>query len=462
MLCLLLGISTRGSGQGPTATILANGQVIDSVPCFPDPTQTYALFLPSLYAPNKTWPIIYFFDPGAEGGRPVALYKDIAEKYGFVLAGSNNSRNFGGDSPRSMTAMWQDTHSRLALDEHRTYTSGFSGGARVAGSMALGCRQCQIAGVMAHGAGYPSNYKSESKDSLLYFLAVGDQDFNWPEVITVRREREDAGLAYRVEVFSGTHQWAPPEVMEKAVEWITLKAMQGGSQPRNAALIDRLWLRAQQQAVDAEKAEDAIARLKAYRSLVSDFKDLKNVSIYEDKLAALKKSAELKSALKKEKDQIADQASLEAEISPKLDALVADSADDPTLLQRDIIQAMSRLKDQSTRAREEKRLVAARALSALWVQGIEAGQMQFESRHFEKAEACFQVMSTVNDNPWPVLLLAETSAAQGNKKQAIKHLREAIRRGLNDPLRFEKDSRLQSLKSDPEFQKMIEELRNSK
>ena len=69
------------------------------------------------------------------------------------------------------------------------------------------------------------------RTSCLYFFAVGDQDFNWPEVMTVRREREDQGLPYRVRVFPGTHQWAPAPVMEDAVQWLILKAMQNGSLP---------------------------------------------------------------------------------------------------------------------------------------------------------------------------------------------------------------------------------------
>ncbi len=213
------------------------GQIVD-VTCEGDAAQSYALYLPSAYSAAKRWPVIYFFDPGGVGRRPLELYKDLAEKYGIVMAGSNNSRNFSSDQSHILNAIWVDTHRRFAPDARLTYVSGFSGGARVAGLMALNCAQCQIAGVIAHGAGYPSN-RGEAKDKLLYFFAVGDQDFNWPEVVTVRREREDKGLAYRVRVFSGRHQWAPGEVMEDAIEWMTLRAMQAGDRPQDAAFIDR-------------------------------------------------------------------------------------------------------------------------------------------------------------------------------------------------------------------------------
>jgi dienelactone hydrolase len=234
------------------------GQIVD-VTCASDATKSYALYLPSTYTAAKRWPVIYFFDPGGHGRRPLELYKDIAEVYGFILAGSNNSRNFSSDQGKAVNAVWQDTHARLGIDQHRSYASGFSGGARVAGAMALSGPAGQIAGVIAHGAGYPSN--RTSKDDLPYFFAVGDQDFNWPEVINIRREREEQGSPYRVRVYSGRHQWAPASVMEEAVQYLNLKAMQAGNLAADAAFIDRLLDKTRADAADAESRKDSIAQL---------------------------------------------------------------------------------------------------------------------------------------------------------------------------------------------------------
>lgn len=427
--------------------------------CEGDPQQSYALYLPLTYTAAKRWPILYFFDPGGRGRRPLELYKDVAEKYGFVMAGSNNSRNFSSDQSRSVNAIWLDTHLRFALDGHLTYVSGFSGGARVAGAMALSCPPCQIAGVIAHGAGYPTN-RSEAKDKLLYFFAVGDQDFNWSEVMTVRREREDQGLSYRVRVFSGPHQWAPAAVMEDAVEWMMLRAMQSGDRPPDAAFIDRQLRRMLAEAEDAEKKNDAMAQFNAYRALMSDFSGFRDVTESERKLAALKKSAVLKAALKNEQEQIADQSSLEAEVSAKLHTYMSGRADDEMTLGNAIVQAMRQINDQAEHSRNEaKRLVSKRAFAGLWVAGIESGQEELESRHFEKAEACFDLMSKVRDDPWPVLLLAGTHAAAGNTKQAIRDLKQAVRRGLTDAGVIESNDRLQVLKADPEFQRLVEDLK---
>jgi len=139
--------------QNPTT--LVPGQSDNHRTCAKNPDQTYALYLPSNYTPTRKWPIIYAFDPSARGDRPVDTLKAGAEKYGYIVAASNNSRN--GPWPpeiEAAQAVSDDTHTILSIDDHRVYFTGFSGGARVAGRIAQLCK-C-AAGVYLNGAGFPS------------------------------------------------------------------------------------------------------------------------------------------------------------------------------------------------------------------------------------------------------------------------------------------------------------------
>src|SRR6266850_2335045 len=67
---------------------LPKGIVVEKVVCELDVSQSYALYLPSGYTPEKTWPVIYAFDPDGEGNTPVKLYRDAAEKYGYIVVGT--------------------------------------------------------------------------------------------------------------------------------------------------------------------------------------------------------------------------------------------------------------------------------------------------------------------------------------------------------------------------------------
>src|ERR1700761_3443893 len=93
--------STSESTAATTASVpapsydnsLAKGKVTDSIICKNQSSQNYALYLPSYYSADRKFPCIYFFDAHARGALPLRSYKDLAEKYGLVLIGSNISKN---------------------------------------------------------------------------------------------------------------------------------------------------------------------------------------------------------------------------------------------------------------------------------------------------------------------------------------------------------------------------------
>lgn len=459
-LLLIFPLSCQTAGADHS---LPTGEVIEDVHCSDDASQSYAVYLPSNYTAGHAWPMIYAFDPLARGKLPVNLFKDAAEKYGYIVVGSNNSQNFSlDDSLKSANAIWNDTHRRFAIDERQTYTAGFSGGARVAGLIAVNCPQCKIAGVIAQGAGYwePGHPPS---GPLLYFLTVGDEDFNWPEVIGVRRERESAGTPYRVRVFAGPHQWAPKPLLLEAIEWLQLKAMQAGIRKSDPVFIQDLFTRAVAEAGNAEKQNDALAELNAYRFLVSDFSGLKDAAEYEHKLTSLRSAPALKDALKKEQELIDEQHALTRETSMKLGRFSDSSFDERMLLRREIVDNFRQLQTQVERAdKDNRRNVFTRSFNDLWAQGIEAGQGQMKQRHFDVAVSYFQMIGEVSPKePWPALLSAEAWTAAGNKKEALKSLREAVRRGLKNTDALERNRNLAALAAEPEFQAILAEMKKN-
>jgi enterochelin esterase-like enzyme len=61
---------------------IPRGQIVERIEALNDSSQSYALYLPSNYTPNRKWPVLYAFDPGARGRVPVERFKEAAEKYG--------------------------------------------------------------------------------------------------------------------------------------------------------------------------------------------------------------------------------------------------------------------------------------------------------------------------------------------------------------------------------------------
>jgi len=314
---VLLSAAAPSFGQNPDLDLAKDrGTVIPRVTCLGDATQSYALYLPSNYSPDRRWPIIYAFDPFARGKVPVELYKDAAEKFGYIVVGSNNAKNGpGAEEMAAAEADWADTHRRLVIDKDRVYTTGLSGGARFATSFALYCYTCSVAGVIAHGATYPVKEGLPANDHFLYYVAIGDQDFNFPEAAALREKKEERRAEFKVKVYPGPHQWAPPDVVEDAVEWLELKAMQAGKEKPDSGFVQQQLATTQAEASQAEQKGDALAQFYAVRSLAFDFKGLVDVSRFQEQLEVLKKSKSLKQARREENQQIDKQRSLTASAS---------------------------------------------------------------------------------------------------------------------------------------------------
>lgn len=198
---------------------IAPGRVI-TITCKHDSSQRYSCYLPTTYTPTKKHPILYCFSPGADGRSFVRLYKDVCEKYGWIVVGSLNARNGPyGPIEAAIKAMWQDTHARFSISDTRCYSSGFSGGSGMAFRMADMYPE-QFAGVipMAVSTSWARRGVDIAKHIAVYFI-IGSQDM----VETVKTHAEtlkQKGHKVYVNVFQGGHTLPPKEVAEAAVEWM--------------------------------------------------------------------------------------------------------------------------------------------------------------------------------------------------------------------------------------------------
>jgi hypothetical protein len=51
------------------------GVLVEKVACAGQPDQSYALYLPSSYTPDRRWPVLYAFDARANGKRVAELFQ---------------------------------------------------------------------------------------------------------------------------------------------------------------------------------------------------------------------------------------------------------------------------------------------------------------------------------------------------------------------------------------------------
>ncbi len=337
------------------AADLPTGQIVDSVECALDASQHYALYLPSKYAPSRQWSVILAFDGGARGRVPVERYRQAAEKYGYIVAGSLNSRNGPWEvSLNAAKAMTADVKARFSVDPKRVYTAGMSGGARVAMKIALDSRQ--IAGVFASSAGFPDQFIA--RPPFPVFGSAGTDDFNHLEMYQLDRRMTSA---HRVLYFEGGHTWLPAELAMQAVEWMELQAMKSGLRPRDTSLVDT-WFATSGGRIDA--LQDNTETLHALIHLIADFEGLEDISKFAERAKRLLRQQDVRDALSEESKSEERELQVQRELFELRDRW-SNGASFAKLKERvTAVLAQSKAADDSEERRIARRVLANFAASA--------------------------------------------------------------------------------------------------
>src|SRR5262249_39464041 len=178
------------------------------------------------YTPKQQWPILYCYDAREHGRFPTELFQEVAEKYGYIIASSNNTRSDDPTWPNfdAMKAVWNDTHNHFQINPKRVYASGFSGGARLAWGLGY-ILPGEVTGVIGCSGGYHPD-KPPTKDTpFIYFGTAGNLDFNYPEMVALDQTLEQLGIPHGLAIFNGTHNWPTNEVATQTLEWMDLQAI---------------------------------------------------------------------------------------------------------------------------------------------------------------------------------------------------------------------------------------------
>ena len=379
------------------------GELTEKVVTRKDPQQSYALYLPSKYDAKKPWPTLFVFDPDARGKQAAEVWRAAAEKYGYIVAASNNSKN-GPPRPEveALVAMFGDVVQRFSTDPDRLYAAGFSGGARVAGMVTFYCNHC-IRAVIACGAGFP-DLKPELMNQLpAYFFTVGKYDFNYFEVLdTARTHTPPTAVA----VFDGTHQWPPADVAMQAVAWLDAGAKDRNVPPTNPA--EEKQRKRQQELV--RPVFNAIVQAQQPK--------------------------------------------------PPMPAQLGDTSDTregtaPVTFD-DAKSAMAALRKKREQATGDELVVYRRALGQALAYTYENGLDYELDNKFELAANYFEVASAaVPPNPGLVYETASAWAAAGDKRKALAMLKQAVSLGFHDTEALAGDHHFDALRSSKDFQAIL-------
>ena len=415
----------------------------ERVACIASPDQSYSSYTPSSFDPSMQWPILLCFDPAGKGDRPVRLFQSAAEKHGYIVVGSYNSRNGPWeDNKFASDAMLHDVISRWPIDGRRVYAVGFSGGARWASN--LGTAGVARA-VVACSAGFPGGETPEEVRFDFYGTA-GNEDMNREEMVRLECDLSTLPIAHALKIFPGGHEWLPERFTNEALDWLDSRFRHVGIRDRYTALIGEEF----KERLAAARTLPRREAFLEYNALTSDFKGLLELDAVSKELKVLRKSAEIGEA---EKQAVKHRAAEFREYlhrarerkSPTAAALTAqwqDRAHSP---------------DDTADRREARSLVAAATLHCMSA----ARASLAANSDMTTAAVCAERSVQLRPNQ-PILAFnfACLEALEGNPAGALATLQLAARAGFKDIQLAWTEPAFKSLRRDPAFQVVLKAMKN--
>lgn len=464
IFCLLIIfgalVSGTGGAQSNSTDVLPRGVVVEKVACRNDAARTYSLYLPSNYTPEKKWPILYAFDPFARGKIPVEIFREAAEQFGFILVGSNDSRNnvSGEKLSEIITAMWTDTHARLRLDDQRAYAVGLSGGARVATYFAASCRGC-LAGVVVCGATFPPKFPLDKPPPFSIFGTTGVDDFNYPELVRTFATLNKIGATNHLAVFDGGHQWLPKDLTFDALAWMNLQAMKSGRLALDEKFVEDLLIKRTNQAEALWRQGDLVGAARLYETMIADFKNVSDTHAAFEKLSEVRGQKSYRKLADEEKDSFDEQQRTAGKIIAS-GAELLDASGESAALKRIAGELEIWLERAKAPADSVKRRLARRILDQIFVEAYEAALYVNErQKDYAMMIAYLELTRLISPQNSNVLLELSRAFALGKRKQdALDALGQAVKNGFADCSRLTNQPEWKNLRGTQEFQNVIKRM----
>jgi pimeloyl-ACP methyl ester carboxylesterase len=391
---------------------------IQTIKCDADTTQSYSLCLPVNYNPTQKYPVLFMFDPAARGKFAIGLYKNAARDYGFILIASNNSRN--GPISNSLNAantMFTDALKKYSIDNSQVYLTGFSGGARVATTIALQANS--IAGVIACGAGFGEPV-SKTKLSFTLAATAGTTDFNYVELQDVAQQLQVAGSTYNLQTFNGPHRWPPDDVFYSELLWSYLmhrKLNTDSLLVKYKTLIDVL----------AAKSSSPVAKANLYRQYLAVTAD----ASYAEKLKELEASQVYIDEAAKAKQMIAKEFAYQQKLGEAFQAIMTNSDNiKPKSWWKGEFTTLNKLLLSSNSADAD---YMYRQLAFINANAGESFGNYYSAKKYDTAAELLNISDLFDaKNPMIYYRHALLKAAERDESGTLDYLQQAVKRGFTN------------------------------
>lgn len=271
---------------------ITKGGVTDSLPIPGEPDETYALYTPRDYTPDKEWPIIFTFDPLGRGNKTASLFRLGAENQKYLIASSNiDLKAKPIDSIiKIATAMMNGVLQTLPVDASQVYTAGMGEGAQVSSALAHIYRN--MAGVMAIGNSFINQAYIDKNNPYMFIGLAGKKDYMIYEIEDYVRFYDDMDFPTDVYYFDGKeNEWPSAQVVSNAMTGFTLEAIKSGKRKSDPVFIQNLFENEMAYAETLRRTREYYSAYEKLDRMGEKYEDFKFEDVIDDKKKEIKGSS---------------------------------------------------------------------------------------------------------------------------------------------------------------------------
>ena len=435
-------VATKAYPYSISDTLQA-GKVAENVIINNDPLNSFSIYLPVLYNSNMVWPALFFFDPEGKSAIPINKYKSLADSLGYILIGSNVSKN--GQNFEESILIWNTLKNsclnNLSIDKNRIILAGFSGGARV--SCAIASKEPSVACIIANSAGAQQLDQLLNQNTLFIGLA-GNGDMNRAEMLGIEQNLMSSSIVHYYMEFDGNHAWAPFKIMQKAIMIASLNANEKNPNELNAVLTEN-FISNQKKEIDKLKLEGKW--LEAYQELILLTKGAKGLNTsLTDQLDSIKNNPNYIV----QKNELLKLTTQETEIQQELYKMMLENQN-LTIWKTRIAQIRKNSFQKNKIGQMNQRLLGYASLVC-----YSLSNRNLVAKNYPLAEIMVNSYKIADpENPEVYFFKAILSGAKSDSLNTYLNLNKSIELGFIDKKRITIQSEFNFLKDDPVFNKIL-------
>jgi len=256
---------------------IQKGRIVDSLMVGDSLNQSFALYLPRTFKVKGQWPVAFAFNTKGKGKAALVRLQRAAEKYGYILAASNNIYDTISLSENMFTVkrLMNRVGSLFPIDKDRVYTAGYKTSGRFANLVPLFIKD--VAGVISVSSSL-ANVELLSKKNPFHFIGItGRNNFNYTDLRNDEKLLNALKFPNNLLIYDEDDTSAPSLFLEEAFWRFDLAAMAKGNLDKDSSAIENAYQKSIARIRELQKDKKMLLAERSMLEVLTSYRTLRTM-----------------------------------------------------------------------------------------------------------------------------------------------------------------------------------------